>query len=88
VAHVGITTYNAGGVCQGVWDVYCDDFLVGQIDTLLTTCSGSAMNNNCQITFPGRVCTEIELRAAMHNPGQPCCGNGGPDSMLTGVSAW
>lgn len=88
VANVGITTYSGGGVCQGVWDVYCDDYMVGQIDTLNTTCTGSAMNNNCRVSFPGRVCTEIELRAAMGGNGQACCGNGDPDSMLTGVSAW
>jgi cysteine-rich repeat protein len=90
VANVGITTYQGGGnVCQGIWDVYCDDYLVGQINTLNTSCTGSAMNNNCRVSFPGRVCTEIELRSAMDNDNTAgCCGGNGPDSMLTGVSAW
>jgi cysteine-rich repeat protein len=90
VANVGINTYNGGGaVCQGIWDVYCDDFMVGQINTLNTSCSGSAMNNNCRVSFPGRVCAEIELRAAMDNDGTSnCCAGSSPDSMLTSVSAW
>jgi cysteine-rich repeat protein len=90
VAHVGINTYNGGGnVCQGAWDVYCDDFKVGTISSIGTSCFGSAMGNSCQITFPGRICTEIELRAVQDNDATAgCCGGGSPDSMLTSVSAW
>jgi cysteine-rich repeat protein len=90
VAHVGITTYAGGGnVCQGTWDVYCDGNILGTIDTLNKSCTGSAMANNCSITFPGRVCTEIELRAKMENDGTlSCCAGSSHDSMLTGVSAW
>ncbi len=90
VSNVGINTYEGGGsVCQGAWDIYCDDYLVGQINTLGKACTGSAMNNTCKISFPGRVCTEIEVRAAMDNDANSgCCGGGSPDSMLTSVSAW
>jgi cysteine-rich repeat protein len=90
VANVGITTYSSGGVCQGKWDVYCDDIIMGTIDTVNVACTGSAMNNNCSISFPGRICTEIELRAVADNDNvmAGCCGAGSPDSMMTGVSAW
>jgi cysteine-rich repeat protein len=90
VANVGITTYSGGNnVCQGQWDVYCDGYLLGTIDTLGTSCSGSAMNNNCRISFPGRICSEIELRAAQDNNNTAsCCGGSQPDTMITAVSAW
>jgi cysteine-rich repeat protein len=89
VANVGITTYNAALVCQGKWDVYCDDAIVGTLDTLNLGCTGSAMANNCSISFPGRICTEIELRAVEDNDNTAsCCAGSSPDSMITGVSAW
>jgi cysteine-rich repeat protein len=89
VAHVGVNTYSANNVCQGKFDVYCDDYKVGTIDTIGKACTGSAMNNTCQITFPGRVCTEIEVRAVQDNDNMAgCCGSPSPDSMLTSVSAW
>jgi hypothetical protein len=63
--------------------------LAGTISTLGKACAGSAMNNTCQVSFPGRVCTQIELRAAVDNDNTSnCCGGNSPDSMITGVSAW
>jgi cysteine-rich repeat protein len=90
VAHVGITTYQGGGnVCQGIWEVYCDGVLAGSINTLGKACAGSAMANTCSITFPGRICSQIELRAAQDNDNTAgCCGGTSPDTMITGVSAW
>jgi hypothetical protein len=46
------------------------------------------MNNGCSVSFPGRICSDIELRAAMDNTAGGCCGQGDPDSMITAVSAW
>jgi cysteine-rich repeat protein len=90
VANVGITTYDGSVTqCQGTWDVYCDNELLGTVDTNGKTCTGSAMANTCRISFPGRVCGEIELRSAQdNNANGACCGGGEPDSMVTGVSAW
>ena len=89
VAHVGIGTYVSTPTCQGNWDVLCDGVVVGQISTLGKTCTGSAMTNGCNITFVGRLCTEITLRAAADNDGNSgCCGGSSPDSMIVAVSAW
>jgi cysteine-rich repeat protein len=90
VAHVGITTYGGSNtVCQGRWDVYCDGVMAGSILTLGKTCVGSAMNNTCNTSFPGRVCTVIELRAVADNDNTlGCCGGMGPDTMIVSVSAW
>jgi cysteine-rich repeat protein len=90
VAHVGITTHDeVGTLCQGLWEVYCDNVLLGSINTLGKACAGSAMNNTCNISFPNRACTVIELRAAQDNDNDTgCCGGSSPDSMITSVSAW
>src|SRR5439155_4524490 len=51
VSHVGINTYNAAWACQGTWDVYCDNVLVGSINTVAKGfCAGSAMTNGCNVT--------------------------------------
>jgi hypothetical protein len=63
--------------------------MAGSINTLGKACSGSAMNNTCSVSFPGRVCTVIELRAAQDNDNTSnCCAGNSPDSMITSVSAW
>ena len=87
-----MTTYSSNTVCQGRWEVYCDDTLLGVIDTTnngQNGCTGSAMTNGCSINFPPVECANIELLAV--NDGDAtlgCCGGSSPDSMLTGVSAW
>ncbi|MCA9659605.1 MAG: hypothetical protein KC486_14775, partial [Myxococcales bacterium] len=90
VENVGITTYSSSTVCQGKWDVLCDNVLVGTIDTYNKGgCIGSAMANNCKITFEPRECAQIRLVAVTDgNNTTGCCGGSNPDTMLTGVSAW
>ncbi|MCA9689892.1 MAG: hypothetical protein KC636_09800, partial [Myxococcales bacterium] len=91
VQHVGVTTYSNNTVCQGLWEVLCDGFSVGMIDTNNKPggCTGSAMTNGCRVDFLPRECAEIKLVAVSdgNNTGS-CCGGSQPDSMLTGVSAW
>ncbi|MBK9757384.1 MAG: DUF4215 domain-containing protein [Nannocystis sp.] len=89
VANVGIGTYVDGFVCAGRWDVLCDGFMLGTIDTLGKPCTGSSMTNGCKISFTPRKCAEIELRSAQDNDGTSnCCGGQSPDSMLVAFSAW
>lgn len=85
VGHVGIGTYSS--VCQGVWDVYCDASKVGTINTLNKVCVGTAMTNGCSIAFTPTTCSTLRL-VATGGSGQVCCGTGGPDAMITAVSAW
>jgi cysteine-rich repeat protein len=90
VANVGITTYQSHAtVCQGLWEVLCDDVVVGQINTLGKACAGSAMANGCKTSFPPRKCASIQLRAVADGDNTAgCCGGTSPDSMLTAFSAW
>jgi len=89
VAHVGLGTYEDSYICQGRWDVLCDDVLLGTIDTLGRPCVGSAMANGCSLAFEPRVCAQIELRAAPDGDATfKCCEGSGPDSMIVAVSAW
>ncbi len=90
VANVGITTYSSSTVCQGLWDVLCDGVSVGTIDTYgFGGCVGSAMNNNCRVSFEPRECASIRLVALPdNNTTTGCCGGSNPDTMVTGVSAW
>lgn len=87
VGHVGIGTYSSSAYCQGTWDVYCDNAMVGNISTLNKSCTGSAMSNGCSITFTPKSCTSIRLVAGPNGSGA-CCGSGMPDSMIVAVSAW
>lgn len=91
VGNVGITTYESANACQGAWEVLCDGFALGTIDTIGKGCSGSAMANGCDLGFTPRFCVEVELRAVVDGdgvaPGE-CFSIGAPDSMITGVSAW
>ncbi len=89
VENVGITTYQSESVCQGMWDVYCDGEILGTIDTLNTSCVGSAQGNGCNISFPARQCAAIEIVAADDGDATlGCCGSNQPDSMVTSISAW
>jgi len=88
VGHVGIGTYGATTVCQGTWDVYCDTTKVGTIDTLNTTCTGSAMTNGCNISFTPTSCSTIKLVGQTGTGDNACCGGSSPDSMIVAVSAW
>jgi cysteine-rich repeat protein len=89
VENVGVTTYQSTTVCQGIFDVLCDNVKVGTIDTVGKTCTGSAMNNACRVTFPARECAQVRLVAVNDNNNvTSCCGGNNPDSMLTSVSAW
>lgn len=89
VSHVGIITSGAWGICQGTWDVYCDNVKVGTIDTLgLTqTCHDAAVSNGCDTTFEPSTCSSIQL-VAVTGSGLICCSNGPVDSTILGVSAW
>jgi hypothetical protein len=89
VENVGITTYGGSPVCQGTWDVYCDDTWVGTLDTLSRSCTGTAMTNGCKVSFEAMECSNIELEAVSDSDGSSsCCGGSSPDSMITAVSAW
>ena len=86
VANVGITTYELVEYCQGVWDVQCDDVLVGTINTIGRACAGTAMTNGCNVSFSARLCSSIRLVAS---GGQStCCAVGTPDAAISAVSAW
>ena len=88
VSHVGITTYELSGNCQGTWDVYCDAAKVGTIDTTGKACNGDAMTNGCSITFGAPLtCSSIKIVGMTGSVGL-CCGSTGLHSMITGVSAW
>jgi len=88
VDHVGITTYELSGNCQGSWDVYCDATKVGTIDTTNKACQGDAMTNGCSVTFGGPMtCSTIRFVGVTGSVGL-CCGSTGLHSMITGVSAW
>ena len=92
VAQVGITTYSGGNsVCQGKWDVYCNNEKQCTITTLGTSCAGSAMGNGCKCNFPkAKSCSSIKLVSVQDGDGTgSCCGGSPqPDSMITAVSAW
>jgi len=90
IENVGITTYLTSNSCQGVWDVYCDGEILGTIDTVNTSCTGSAQGNACNISFAPRECATIELVTADDDDDESlsCCGGTQPDSMVTGISAW
>ena len=89
VGNVGIGTYSSNPVCQGAWDVYCDNVLISQLNTLGKTCTGSSMANSCKISFTPRQCATIELRAAVDGDvTSNCCGGSSPDSMIVAFSAW
>ena len=85
VGHVGIGTYSS--ICQGTWDVYCNATKVGTLNTLNKVCVGTAMTNGCNIAFTPMSCSTLRL-VATAGSGQTCCGTGGPDAMITAVSAW
>lgn len=87
VGHVGITTYDQAGNCQGSWDVYCNSTKVGTINTVNKGCNGDAMTNGCSITFNPTTCQTIKLVGITGSVGA-CCGSTGLHSMVTGVSAW
>jgi hypothetical protein len=87
VSHVGITTYESSGNCQGSWDVYCNSTNVGSISTGGKACNGDAMTNGCSVTFNPVSCSTIRL-VATAGASAACCGTGAIDTMLTGVSAW
>lgn len=85
--NVGITN-GSTTVCQGIWEIYGDHVGV-TIDTNGKTCTGSAMSNNCRVTFSPRPCTQIKLVAVSDpNNATGCCGGSNPDAMITAVSAW
>lgn len=89
VGHVGIGTYTGSTtVCQGAWDVYCNNTKVGTINTVGKTCGGTAMTNGCSIAFTPASCSTIKLVASAGNGGLGCCGGAMPDSMIVAVSAW
>ena len=89
VGHVGIGTYTGSTtVCQGAWDVYCNNTKVGTINTVGKTCGGTAMTNGCSIAFTPASCSTIKLVASAGNGGLGCCGGAMPDSMVVAVSAW
>jgi hypothetical protein len=91
VQHVGVTTY-AGSttVCQGKWDVYCDNSKKCTIATLGKTCTGSSLSNSCNCKFAKATkCSNIKLVAISDGNGTSgCCGGSQPDSMITAVSSW
>jgi hypothetical protein len=87
---VGINTYASSTVCQGQFDVYCNSTKVGSIDTVGKACQGSAMTNGCDTTFTPTSCSTIKLVLTAGAGTDLCCltSGTGPDTMLTGVSAW
>ncbi len=86
VGNVGIATYDQASACQGVWDVFCGQTLVGSISTLNQGCAGTAMTNGCSVSFAPRMCSAIRLVATQGGPAN-CC-NVGFDSIIVAVSAW
>lgn len=88
VGHVGIGTYAGTTVCQGTWDVYCGSTKVGTIDTRNKACTGSAMNNQCNVAFTPAPCSTIKLVAQLGSGQNGCCAGNAPDSMIVAVSAW
>lgn len=91
VQHVGITTYSGSStVCQGKWDVYCDNSKKCTLTTLGKACAGSSLTNGCKCTFAKAAkCSSIKLVAVSDGNGTAgCCGGSQPDTMITAVSSW
>lgn len=88
VGHVGVTTYSDTKVCEGAWDVYCDNNKVGNINTVGKACTGSAQSNGCSIAFTPAACTSVKVVATGGSGVQNCCAGQAPDSMIVSISAW
>ncbi len=78
VGHVGIATYAATNVCEGAWDVYCDNTKIGNLNTVGKSCQGTAMTNGCNLTFTPAPCASIRLVATTGSGVQSCCGSSAP----------
>ncbi|CAN5206127.1 hypothetical protein BH09MYX1_BH09MYX1_47810 [soil metagenome] len=90
VGHVGINTYaSSTSICHGTFDVYCDGTKVGTINSTGSACGGDPMTNGCSATFTPRTCSSIKLVLVAGTGVQCCLSSGiGPDTAISGVSAW
>ena len=90
VGHVGIATWGGSNtVCHGTWDVYCDATKVGTISSSGLNCGADPMTNGCSTTFTPRMCSTIKF-VLTAGTGVGCClsSGSGPDTAISGVSAW
>lgn len=90
VGHVGLNTYaSSTTICHGTFDVYCDATKVGTINASGLACGGDPKTNGCSTAFTPRTCSSIKF-VLVAGTGVGCClssGNG-PDTAISGVSAW